>query len=790
MTATSSDPASRAELTFAQALAVHRQGRLEEAQQLYRQTLALQPQHPSALHLSGVIAAQFNDPARAVEFIGRSILANPHSAAAHRDLGLALCRLNRHDEAIRSFDRAIALEPGNPDNHFSRGNALRDLYRLESAVASFDAAIALHAGHARAHNNRGNVLQQMKQFEAALASYDRAVSIEPGQANSHVNRGNALRAMKQYEAAAASYAQGIAIDPNNAAAHLNRGLLRVGMKQYQAAMSDYERAIAIAPETPEAYLNRGRLFAQLKRYTEAIGDYDRAIALKPDYANAYWSQGLLYAELKEFEAALARYDKAIALNADVSGGMHGMRLHAKSSICDWHDFDAEIDRLVRRIERNEAAASPFCMLALSDSPELQRKAAEVWMRQEYRAPAAAPPRGRALDASAAGAAGANTAGANAAGAKIRIGYFSGDFREHPVSTLTAEIFENHDRSIVETTAFSFGPDTRDDMRRRMAGAFDRFIDVREETDDSIALLARQMQIDIAVDLGGFTEEGRPGIFVARAAPLQINYLGYPGTQGGGHIDYLIADRIVIPTDSQRYYPEKIIYLADSCMPNGNQRTIAGKVLTREELGLPPTGFVFCCFNRCYKLSPAMFASWMRILSRIDGAVLWLSDTHPSAVRNLRKEARIANVDPQRLIFAKYTASSSEYLARYGAADLFLDTLPYNAHATAMDALFAGLPVLTCVGESFAGRVGASLLSALGLEALIAAGHREYEEAAIELAANPRRMDEFKHMLSSNRLTAPLFDVRKYVRQLESAYSKICSRHRAGLPPEHTQIDPA
>jgi predicted O-linked N-acetylglucosamine transferase (SPINDLY family) len=371
--------------------------------------------------------------------------------------------------------------------------------------------------------------------------------------------------------------------------------------------------------------------------------------------------------------------------------------------------------------------------------------------------------------------------------KIRIGYFSADFQEHATSYLIAELFEMHDRSKFRVIAFSFGPPSQGAMRKRLADAVDEFIDVSEKTDSEAALLSRNLKIDIAVDLKGFTQNSRAGIFALGAAPLQVNYLGYPGTMGAEYIDYLIADRTLVPEESRRYYSEKIVYLPDSYQVNDGKRTIANKEFTRAELGLPMRGFVFCCFNNNFKIMPRTFDVWMRILSRVEGSVLWLFAGNPAAMENLRREAILRKIGSERLVFAE-RMDLPEHLARHRAADLFLDTWPCNAHTTASDALWAGLPVLTHTGEAFASRVAASLLTAIRLPELIASTPEDYEELAVQLATNAERLALIRKKLANNRLTAPLFDTRLYTRHLEAAYIQMHDRYRANLPAEHIVVE--
>jgi predicted O-linked N-acetylglucosamine transferase (SPINDLY family) len=485
----------------------------------------------------------------------------------------------------------------------------------------------------------------------------------------------------------------------------------------------------------DAHFNRGNLLAQLKRAVEALASYERAMALEPDLAF-------------------------------LSGQVIGTRM----AICDWSRSAAELAHLTKRIERDEAACSPFGFLALSGTAALQQRAAQIWVRERSPLNLMLPaiPKRAQHD-------------------RIRIGYFSADYHDHATTYLIAGLFEMHDRSRFQVIAFSFGPDSQGAMRERIKAACDQFIEVRGKSDPEVAQLARDLQIDIAVDLKGFTDGNRVGIFALRAAPLQVSYLGYPGTLGANYMDYLIADHTLIPEESRRHYAEKIVYLPDSYQVNDSKRAIADRGYTRAELGLPAASFVFCCFNNNYKIMPDTFDRWMRILERVPGSVLWLLADNPTAAANLRREAERRAVSPERLVFAE-RIDLPEHLARHRAADLFIDTWPYNAHTTASDALWAGLPVLTCAGEGFASRVAASLLTAIGLAELIVSTPEHYEELAVHLATDAQRLTEIKQRLAANRLTAPLFDTQRYTRHIEAAYTTLYERYHAGLPAEHIDIE--
>lgn len=683
------------------ALALQNAGHFDVAQALYDQILRLQPRHFDALHLSGLIAAERNDPRRAVELISKAIAVNANYAPAHHNLAIALAELGQFDAAVKSYDAAIALDPANAKAHNDRGNALADLQRNDDAVQAYERAIALDSDYAQAHYNCGCALMALSHMRAALACYDRALALRPDYAKAWNNRGFTLEALGEID----------------------------------SALPCFERAIALVPDFDDALNNRAFALVALERYPEALQAFDSLQALQPDYP---------------FAASA--------------------RIRTQMAIGDWHGLEARCTDLASRVERGERVARPFDMLALSGAPGLLRTAARIWI--EARCPPGNTP---------------DRLPRKVARERIRIGYFSPDFRNHALSALTVELFERHDRSHFEIHGFSLGPDDRSEMRQRVAAAFDHFHDVRESSDLDIASLARSLEIDIAIDLAGFTHGARTGVFARRAAPVQASWLGYLGTMAADFIDYLIADVMIVPDALCGNYAEKIVRLP-SYQPNDTKRAIASRTFTRQELGLPPEGFVFCSFNDTYKLTPTTFERWMRILRRAEGSVLFLYAGNAFTPDNLRREARQRGVDPGRLVFGG-RLPAAEYLARYRAADLFLDTLPYNGGVTVSDALWAGLPVLTCCGETFASRVAASLLNAVGLPELIAESEGAYEELAAELAGSPDRMGALRRKLSQNRATAPLFQIERHVKSVERAFVEMHRRERAGLAPDHIDVQP-
>jgi predicted O-linked N-acetylglucosamine transferase (SPINDLY family) len=569
-----------------------------------------------------------------------------------------------------------------------------------------------------------------------VASYERALAVKPGYVPALNNRGNALLALNRTEEALASYVQALAIRPDNAQALTHVGNLLQGLGRHEEALGSYERALAIRPDHVEALNNRANVLLDLKRFDEALASYARALSHGPDYPH-----------------------------------LPGNWVHTKMKVCDWTGLSAAFDRLAGDTAAGKPVISPFASLGTPLSSSLQRKCAELLIEAKFPA--------------------ATTAGSTTVTARhdrIRLGYFSADFCEHPVAHLAAELFERHDRTRFEVIAYSFGPQVRDAMRVRLEAAFDQFFDVHSRTDQEIAQMARERGLDIAVDLMGFTRNARTGVFAARAAPVQVNYLGYPGTVGADYIDYLIADPTLIPEEQRGCYTEKISYLPHTYQVNDTLRTIADRTFTRQEAGLPEEGFVFCCFNNNWKITPGVFDLWMQLLQQVSGSVLWLFEDNPTAGRNLRAEAARRGIAAERLVFAP-RMNQPEHLARHRLADLFLDTLPYNAHTTGSDALWAGLPVLTCLGETFAGRVAASLLKAVGLPELITDTPQAYEALALELASNAPKLAALRQRLAANRPTQPLFDTALFTRHIEAAYTAMWQRHQAGLPPEHIVFGP-
>jgi predicted O-linked N-acetylglucosamine transferase (SPINDLY family) len=687
-------------------------------------------------------------------------------------LGIIRAQTRHLPEAAALLARAVAARPDNATAHNNYANVLRDLGRSHEAAAEYDRAIALDPHYADAFNNRGGALQAVGQFDAALASYDRAVALRPDYSEAHYNRGVILQSIGRPEEALQSYTRALHLSPRLNEARYNRGIVLHQLRRLHEALQDYDQALQVHASAA-VFNNRGNVLQELGRRREALQSYEEALRLDPELADAHNNRGTVLQLLQRPEEALDSFAQALALDPDLPW-LFGAWLHTRLQLCDWSHIEVAISELTARILQGRKATQPFIVLAVSDSPAVQRCAAESCAADTALAIGTAlPTRQRAAER------------------VIRIGYYSADFRNHAMAQLMLGVFELHDRQRFELSAFHFGREGPDEMTERLRGRFNGFHDVRGRSDREVAQASRELQIDIAVDLMGFTHQSRPGIFAHRAAPLQVSFLGYAGTTGAPYIDYLVADRTVIPHQSRNCYTEKVIYLPNSYFPtsypfNERQRLAAQREASRAPLGLPETAFVFCCFNSAYKLTPVTFASWMRILSAVPDSVLWLLSANPTVMHNLRLQAQARGVSGTRLIFAP-PLPLTDHLTRHRAADLFLDTLPCGAHTTASDALWMGLPVLTLAGESLAARVAASLLTAIGLPELITTTREEYEALAIALATDRERLMALRSRLASNRLTMPLFDTRLLTRHLEMAYREIYRRLHAGLDPEDVQV---
>jgi predicted O-linked N-acetylglucosamine transferase (SPINDLY family) len=717
-------------------LRLHRQGLLAEALPLYTRALQSDPNNAELHYYIAAVCLQQSRPRDAIISAQKSIALNPEEARAHRLLGQTLNRLGRQEEALASFDRAIAIAPEMAEAHGARADLLADMNRNADAVASYNRALALQPGSISDLCNLGATLDKIGRHDEAVDCYDRL----------------------------------IALKPDFAEAYFNRGISLSRLARHREAIASFDAALALRPNYGDALNNRGLALAQLQQGSEALATFDRLLAMEPRNVSALYNRGNVLKDLGQYELASPDLIQVLAIDPDHKYAPSGM-IECAIRLCDWRNRDKLPEELRRDVMMQQTVINPFMLLSVLADDALQSACAQKFVHDRIAKP---------LQPLA-----HHTPGSNQ---RIKIAYLSADFHDHATAQLMAELFELHDRARFEISAISYGPDDQSAMRARLIKAFDRFHDVHLKTDRQAALLIQEHGTDIAVDLKGYTAAARFEILAHRPAPIQVSYLGYPGTMAADFIDYIIGDRVVLPFDRQRFYTERIVHLPDSYQVNDSKKLLSSRNFTRLDMGLPERGFVFCDFNNNYKITPQFFDVWMRLLRACDGSVLWLLRDSKRAEMNLRNEAAAREVDPSRLVFAD-RLPLDQHLARHRLADLFLDTLPYNAHTTASDALWAGLPVLTCLGETFPGRVAASLLQAVGLPELVSRNLEEYEQLALRLVREKELLTASKAKLAQNRKTYALFDPKRFARHIEAAYTTMWETWRRGELPKAFAVEP-
>ncbi|MBT8573499.1 tetratricopeptide repeat protein [Polynucleobacter paneuropaeus] len=547
---------------------------------------------------------------------------------------------------------------------------------------------------------------------------------------------------------------------------LATALAQVGRKI--EALERYQQAAKINSESSELFYNVGRLHDDLYQEEEAIACYKKSLMLSPGYVQSWINLGVDLSRAKKYDESQNCFKRALEIDPNVDF-LLGDSIQAEMNIGNWSSYSENINKLKDGIRKQQAIAHPFTVITMFDDLALQKEAAEIYAQKKW-------PKQSDLPSSI-----------EQKNKKVKIAYFSADFRYHPIAHLIMDLLECHDSEQFEIYAFSWGPTSKSLERDRIISAVHEFIDINEYSDQQVVDLARGKGIDIAIDLGGYTQSARTGLFAMRVAPIQVSYLGYIGTMGVNFIDYIIADEMLIPTQHQKYFSEKIIYMPDCFQVSDRDRVMGQGGLRRADYGLPEKGFIYCCFNNNYKMTPEVFDSWMRVLLSVEGSVLWLYESNALIAEQLKSEAKARGVDPARLVFGKMLPQS-EYLARYQIADLFLDTFPYNAGTTANDALWTGLPVLTRMGSSMASRMAASLLNTLGLSELITESAEAYEAVAIELGNNPEQIDQIREKLEKSKISSQLFNTPLFTRNLEKVFRQIYKRQHSGLSPDHIRLN--
>ncbi len=732
-----------------QATKLHEAGKNDEAAVLFTRVLRTHPRQFVALYTMGVIRYQRADYLGALSFFSRALKANAAFAPLRFNMGLTLIKLNLLADAVTHLNAALELDT----NYEPARSQLALLQTGLQQAAGADQGLAAYYGNHGDEITRAIQLQSQQRSDEAEALFQKVLQED----NTNILALYSLGALEQQrgmpDKALDYFERGTVAQPGYAPIWFSRGVALQALKRLDEAIESFDRALTINPQYIEPLVNKGVALADLKRHKDALLNYEALLKIDPGNTRALNNRGILLSDFKMFDLAIQTYEHLLRIDPDYEYAQ-GMLAFAKLHSCDWTRLEEYCNRVVEGVRAGKRVCKSQGFLAISGDPHDHLLCATTFADHYF--PAQKPV----------------WQGERYQHDRIKIAYVSPDFREHPVGHLTAGIFEQHDKEKFELIAISLGLDDGSKLRQRMVQAFDRFIDVRQMRTLDIARMMHEMEIDIAVDLAGYTADSRTDIFAHRPAPIQVNYLGYSSTMGTDYFDYLIADRHIIPEEYRQCYSEEVIYLPDTYLPTDSEVQIAEQTPTRAEQGLPDDGFIFCSFNHDYKINPPVFDVWMRLLKQVPGSVLWLMKLNESAERNLRKEAENRGVGAERIIFATRVPRIEDHLARYRLADLFLDTTPYNAHTTTSDVLRVGLPVLTCRGKAFAGRVAAGLLSVVGLPELITDDLPGYERLALELAHNREKLQQIRARLQQNLATTPLYDTARYCRNLEQLYHQI------------------
>ena len=741
------------EQALLKAKSLTKKGELSEATKLYTTILAAFPNNKKAQQGQAALAkanqsdATQSPPQEAINQLANLFNQGKLAAVAHQ--AEALTKRYPNSIVIWSF----------------LGGAHQGLGQATEAAKAFRRVTELNPQYSEAHNNLGIALQQLGKSEESVKSFQKALSLKPDYSQAYYNMGIALKEMGKLNLAIGAYQKSLSLDPTNWEAYGNMGLAFKDNGDWTEAVAAYEAALAINPNDADLSSNMGNALKDQGKLEEAIEAYNKSLSLKPDCAEAYNNMGNALKDQGKLEEAIEAYNKALSIKPDYAEAL-SQAYWVGALMSDWKYISTIKHRI--QFEQLTGITSVYGLLALADEPTMHLEKVRDHAMKKY----SCTPKCKIKPFQKS--------------KRIKLGYFSSYFRQHPVSILSAQMLELHNKEQFETFAFHYGPDNNDKYNLRIQESFCNFINVSNLSDKDIAELACEKGIDIAIELNGYMHDGRMGILAHRPAPIQINYLAYPGTMGADFYDYIVGDHVVIPKVQRNNYSEKIIYLPNCYMPQDNTRQSSEKLLNRTDCGLPVTGFVFCCFNNSFKISSNEFDIWIRLLKSVEGSIIWLLKTNKWAEENLRSEAEKRGITPSRLVFAD-KLPLNEHLQRIKHADLFLDTFNFNAHTTASDALWVGLPVVTKIGQGFAARVAGSLLTSIELPELITTSEEEYEALALSLATDPEKLAEIKGKLEHNRNTAPLFDTKTYTKNLERAYTHAYQRYTDGLSPVEFEI---
>ena len=792
----------------------HQEGDLQDALKIYKEILAKDPEHSEALHLLGFLSHQCGNNKHALHLIKKAVLSepkNPHYrnslglvlkemgetdeaisefreairlkldfAGAFNNLGLALQAKKEMDEAIVCFERALYLNKNLPEVHNNLGNAFRSRGMVEKAENHYQQAVALNPNFSNAYCNLGSLYQSMGRINDALYSYQKAIILNPNVGETYYNLGTLFYKKGMMEKAIYSYQKATELELGSAELYYNLGMAQEADGQLDTARLSYEKALQFNPQYAEVYNNLGNILKDEGKKYEAIDLYEKTLTIDPDFGPAYHNIGAIYQSLGEVDKSIIYYQNALNKGESNIKTLSQLILQLKK-ICHWEDIEkltAKLEILVKdAIDKNEEmGALPYISIALFSKPHLHqaiaRARSEEIIRKSGGKKRCHPVESRIH-----------------LNKKIRLAYLSNDFRSHPVSHLISGLFKLHDRNDFEVFCYSTGEDDASIYRKRIERECDHFIDIRDYSDQSASSRILDDQIDILIDLMGHTRGSRLGISALRVAPIQVNYLGFPGTTGADFMDYIIVDKIITPIEDATLYNEKFIYMPNCYLVADNSQAISKKEFVRGDFGLPEESFIFCSFNQTIKIESTMFNTWMKILHQVPGSILWLSSSGLTAEKNLKMEAEKREIAGDRLIFAEKMPAKEDHLSRISLADLALDTQYYNGHTTTVDSLWAGTPVIALKGNSFASRVSSSCLAAAGMPEMITTSLNEYETLAVELAGNKEKIHALRKKLAIDLNLSPLFDTTKWVKQLEWGLREIWHTYVASEEP-HQIVIPA
>ncbi len=727
---------------------------LLDAERDLLELIQVKPTDSDLFNLVGVIYSVRNLHAEAINWFERGIKISITNDALFLNLGTSLMSLGKNNDAIEAFNNAIKINPNSVHSYFNLGNLYLDLEQYEECIKYYDQALKIKNDFVDCLINKAVALANQDNAVQAIFEYKKALDFESNNSKIHLNLASLYEINKKYEEALAHYDRAIQIKPDYPEAWNNKGVILGDLRRYEEALAHYDRAIQIKPDYPEAWNNKGVILGDLRRYEEALAHYDRAIQIKPDYPEAWNNKGVILGDLRRYEEAVEHYKRAINLDENLDWSL-GNLIHSKLMIADWRDLDEEIDILKKKLLEGKNVTTPFPLLSLIDNENLHQVTAKNYVAQKFPVQKKLGKIEREISKEK----------------KIVIAYFSSDFSNHPVIYLLNELFELHNREKFTVYAFNTGSPISGYEAVRLKKSFDHFVEAGQLTDIEITEKSRKFSVDIAINLGGHTDNSRVNVFAYRTAPIQVNFLGYPGTMGAEYIDYIIADEQVVPHESFQYYSEKVVWMPNSFLPYDSKRMPSKIKYTRSEYGLPEDKFVYCCFNNAYKFNPRILSVWIKIMEKNRHSVLWLSSNNPAFQKNMANHFERGEIKKERIIFASKIENHEEYLSAYSLADLFLDTNPYNAHATALDALRGGLPVLTMAGDSFASRVGKSILYSKNINELIAKNDKDYIDKAILYSESKKEYENVRKKINENNKNLRKDSV-TYCKNLENIYIKL------------------